>query len=251
MASLSHLSRPEKRRIASEIHDNLVTRKANGDPDPLLDPFIPKLAGSRDNLGEQVDEKMTALAQRAAALTTADIDDDEVDRWYRHLYRYTEVESLRRHAPEHASIEALLLAGYPEGLAHVDDRIPEQNDQVRRTLAAYRDLQHAHTIAAIKLPVAWIDALETAVAKSDASFAAYQATFSDASSAVALGRDAEADWASVMRGFDHAIGLRSMGASTSTIEESKRLIAPLANAIRLLRTESRTRATKRKTDESQ
>jgi hypothetical protein len=245
MASFSQISREDKRRIAGEIHDNLVARAAAGPADTALDAMIPKFATSRDALTGHVDGKASAEASRALALVATDIDDDEVDRWYRHIYRYTEVESLRRHAPEHASIAALLSAGYPDGLAHVDDRIPDQNEVVRKTLVVYRDPKHAATLAAAAFPGSWLDLLEAAVAKSDASFAAYQATFGDASTAVTLGRDAEASWVLLARALAHTITLRSLGAEAGIVEEGKRLMAPLTMAVRLLRSESRSRATKR------
>lgn len=245
MAGFSQISREDKRRIASEIHDLLVARAKASPPEPLLDALIPRFAASRDALAGQVDGKANAEASRSALLATNDVNDDDVDRWYRHIYRYTEVESLRRHAAEHVSIVALLAAGYPEGLGHVDDRIPDQNQEVRKALVVYRDPKYAATISSMELPLVWLDSLETAVGKSEASFAAYQTTFGDASTAVALGRDAEANWVLLVRAFDHTLGLRSLGADLSGIEEGKRLIAPLKDAVRLLRSESRTRATKR------
>lgn len=248
MAGFSQISRGEKRRIAQEIHDNLVTRAANGAPDAILDPFVSKFAASSDTLSQHFDGKVNAEAQRSALLIAADVDDDEVDRWYRHIYRYTEVESLRRHAPKHASILALSLAAYPDGLEHVDDRIPDQNDQVRKTLNVFRDAEYATTISAMALPLYWLDSLDAATKKSDASFAAYQATYGDASTAVTLGRDADAEWVTLVRAFNHAIALRSVGASADVVEEGKRIIAPLKLAVRQLRKTSRARATKRENE---
>jgi hypothetical protein len=250
MASFKHVPRDEKRRIAAEVHDNLVARAASGAADPIVDPFIAKSAIMRDALAEQVDDKDAAVAERTAMLAESDVVDDEVDRWYRHTYRYIEVETLRRHAPEHAAIDALLTAAYRHGLAHVDDRIPDQNDEVRQTLIALRHPQHAATVTAILLPTVWLDALDAAVKKSDASFAAYQATFGQESTAVALGKDAENDWVQWARALSHAIALRSTGADIDVVEESKRLIAPLTNAVRLLRIQARARATKRKQDKT-
>lgn len=246
MTSFAQVPRESKRRVAGELHDNLAARANDGPPDPMLDPFIARFATIRDALAEHVDGKSNAEAQRSAALVECDITDDEVDRWYRHLYRYTEVETLRRHVAHHALIVALLDAGYPQGLSHVDDRIPDQNGEVRKTLAAYRDPQFADALSAMELPVAWLEKLDAAVQKSDASFSNYEATFADKSSAVALGRDAEADWLVLVRKLTHTIALRSEGASVEVVEEGKRLLAPLTNAVRQLRTEARARAKKRK-----
>ncbi len=245
MASLARIPRHEKRRIAAEIHDNLVARAASGPPDAIVDPFIAKSATVRDALATQVDDKSSALAERSALLAENDVDDDEVDRWYRHPFRYLEVEALRRHAPEHAAVNALLAAAYPHGLAHIDDRIPDQNEAVRDSLAALRNPEYASTIAAIGLPIVWLDSLDSATKKSDASFAAYQAALGQASSAVAMGRDAEDDWVEWARGLSHAIALRSNGATTDVVEQYKALIAPLTNAVKLLRTQAKTRATKK------
>jgi hypothetical protein len=143
---------------------------------------------------------------------------------------------------------ALLSTAYSEGLAYVDDRIPDQNEQVRKTLVVLRDPQFADTLVAMDFPTSWSDRLEAAVDRSDKSFAAYQATFGNASTAVALGRDAEAEWVQLARTITHTIALRSVGGDPDVVEEGKRLIAPLTNAIRQLRSESRTRKTKRKNE---
>jgi len=232
-------------RFGYRIADR-VARATSGPPDAIVDPFIAKSAAVRDALTAHVDDKSTAVAEGSALLAENDVDDDEVDRWYRHAFRYLEVEALRRHAPEHAAINALLAAAYPHGLAHVDDRIPDQNESVRQTLAVLRNPEYASTIAAIALPSVWLDALELAVKKSDASFAAYQAAIGQASSAVAMGRDAEDDWVEWARGLSHAIALRSTGADVDVVEQYKGLIAPLTNAVQHLRSQAKTRATKRK-----
>jgi hypothetical protein len=245
MASLARIPRDEKRRIAAEVHDNLVARATSGPPDAIVDPFIAKSATVRDALATQVDDKSMALAERSALLAENDGDDDEVDRWYRHAFRYLEVEALRRRVPDHAAINALLTAAYPQGLAHVDDRIPDQNEMVRQTLTTLRNPEYASAVAAIGLPIVWLDALEWAVKKSDASFAAYQAALGQASSAVAMGRDAEDDWVEWARGLSHAIALRSNGADADVVEQNKALIAPLTIAVQHLRTQAKTRQTKR------
>lgn len=247
MASFSQVPRDEKRRIASEVYDNLVARSTIGPADSILDPFMARTATVREALTAHVEDKSAAIAERGALLAENDVDDDEVDRWYRHGYRYLEVEALREHAAEHASIVALLKAAYPDGLAHVDDRVPDQNDEVRKTIATLRHPENATTMAAIQFPATWLDALESAVKKSDASFAAYKAAIGQASSAVALGQDAEDAWVQWARGLSHAIALRSAGAATDIVEEGKRILAPLSNAVRQLRSQAKTRATKKTT----
>ena len=168
MASLAHVSRDEKRRIAAEIHDNLVARSTSGPPDSILDPFVGKTALVRDALATQVDDKSAALAERSALLAENDEDDDEVDRWYRHGYRYLEVELLRRHGADDAAVDAVLKTAYPDGLAHVDARIPDQNEEVRKAITTLRNPEVAETLAAIAFPMVWIDLLEKSVQKSDA-----------------------------------------------------------------------------------
>lgn len=247
MAGLNRVPRPEKKRVSTEIYDNLVARATSGPPDSLLDPFIAKTATVRDAVGAQVEDKSAALAEKAALLAANDIDDDEVDRWYRHSYYYLEVELLRRHGPDAAGVEALLKTAYADGLSHVNDRIPEQNDQVRKTITAFRHPEVAGTLAAIAFPTVWLDSLDAAVQKSALSFAAYEAAMGDASTAVAMGRNAEDDWVLWARALTHAIALRSSGASVDVVEEGKRIIAPLTNAIRHLRTQAKARATKKQT----
>ncbi|HRI67165.1 MAG TPA: hypothetical protein PK156_23135 [Polyangium sp.] len=246
MASLDQVPRDEKRRIASEIHDNLEGRASTGAPDAILDPFIAKSAAVHRALATPVEDKNAAIAERAAFLAESDVNDDEVDRWYRHIYRYLEVEALRRHGPAEAAVDALLDNAYADGLDHIDARIPEQNEQVRKTLTALRHPEVASTLQAIQLPREWLDYLESAASRSDASFAAYQAAIGDQSSAVAMGRGAEDEWVLWARALTHAIALRSTGASLEVVEEGKRLIAPLTNAIRKLRSDARARATRKK-----
>lgn len=245
MASFAQVPRDEKRRIAGEVYDNLVARATTGSADSILDPFIAKSASVRDALATHVEDKSAAIAERHALLAENDADDDEVDRWYRHGYRYLEVEALREHAAEHVSIVALLKAAYPDGLAHVDDRVPDQNEEVRKTIAALRHPENAAALAAIQFPIGWIDAMELAVKKSDGSFAAYQAAIGQGSSAVAMGQNAEDAWVNWARGLSHAIALRSAGANIDVVEEGKRVLAPLSNAVRQLRSQAKTRATKK------
>ncbi len=246
MSSFVHVRRDEKRRIALEIRDNLAERAANGSPDGILDPFISKSAAVGDALGIQIEDKSAASAERAALLAENDADDDEVDRWYRHAFRYLEVESMRRHAAEHAAIVGLLAAAYPDGLEHVDARVPDENEEVRKALVVLGNPENAGTLAAIAFPTAWLEALDLAVKKSEASFEAYQAAIGDKSSAVAMGRDAEDDWVQWARAITHAIALRSSGANIDVVEEGKRLIAPLTNAVKQLRSEAKARATRKK-----
>lgn len=243
MAALSHIPRDEKHRLASELHNNLEKRAQTGPAEPLLDAMIPKFAASRDSLAQHVSDKAGAEATRAALLAVCDTHDDDVDRWYRHIYRYIEVESLRRNTAAHASIEALLQASYPDGLEHVDARIPDQNDEVNKTITVLREAQHAQIAAAIELPLEWLTKLEAAVQQSEASYTAYQASFGESKSAVSLGRDAEAEWVELVRALDHAIAFRSIGAEAVVVEEGKRLIAPLKDAIKRLRSEAKSRAT--------
>ena len=245
MASLEKVPRAEKKRVATEIHDNLVARATSGPADALLDPFIAKTAKVRDALGAQLDDKSAALAEKAALLAANDLDDDEVDRWYRHIYQYLEVEQLRRHGPDEAGVEALLKTAYSAGLSHVNDRIPDQNEEVRKTITAFRNPEVAGTLAVIAFPQVWLDWLDAAVQKSAQSFAAYEAARGDASTAVAMGRDAEDDWVEWARALTHANALRSSGADIDVAEEGKRILAPLTNAVRHLRTQAKARAAKK------
>lgn len=246
MSTFVHVRRDEKRRIALEIRDNLAERAANGSPDGILDPFISKSAAVGDALAIQIEEKSAASAERTALLAENDADDDEVDRWYRHTFRYLEVESMRRHAPDHVAIVGLLTTAYPDGLEHVAARVPDENEEVRKALVVLGNPENAGTLAAIAFPTAWLEALDLAVKKSEASFEAYQAAIGDKSSAVAMGRDTEDDWVQWARAITHAIALRSSGANIEVVEEGKRLIAPLTNAVKQLRSEARARATRKK-----
>lgn len=124
------------------------------------------------------------------------------------------------------------------------------SQQVRKTLEALHNPEYTATLTAILVPSTWIDSLDAAAKKSDGSFAAYQASIGDASTAVAMGRDAEEEWVIWARALGHAIALRSSGATAEIVEEGKRLLDPLNQAVRRLRSQARTRATKRNPSET-
>lgn len=69
----------------------------------------------------------------------------------------------RRHAPRlSAAPQALHDAAFPDGLAHIDDPVPQENQLCRGAVTILRAPEHAPAIAAIGLPAVWLAALQKA-----------------------------------------------------------------------------------------
>lgn len=244
-ANLTNVPRPEKLTIATAIHTALVKRKKAGPSEPGLDAFIPELATVKDKLTTHVNGKSTANAARAKHLARAENADVDVDTLYRHIEAFVFIEANRRSGPHVGHAQSLYSAAFPEGLAHIDDRIETQNIHVRATLNALQSPEHAATLKAIELPSAWIPALEAALAESNAAVADVAKARGEKASHVDLGKSAESDWVDLMVRLRKYVASRAKRTDIARIAEGKELTKPLLDAIQKLRATAAARATRR------
>jgi hypothetical protein len=238
MSNIDRIPRPEKLRIAHLIGANLTARQAAGPAEPALDKFIAELASAEAALASNVTGKSTADAARLALLATQDACDDEVDVRLRHLESFLHAESHRRHGPHVSAALAVYQGAFPDGLAHIDDRIVVENAHCRAALVVLRDPVHAATVAAVGLPSGWLDAFAKALDASDAATVAVDGARLSKSSAVEGGQSAEEQWAGVItRLRDHVKGRDGKAA------EGKQLLAPLIAANALINAQTAARRT--------
>lgn len=245
MAHLHDIPRPEKLSLARKIHTNLVTRQTAGPPEPALDGYIPEIAAVIGGLDTHVDGASTASTAWQVQLGFVDIADINVDTWYRHIEGFLFVEAHRRDGPHVIAAGSVYAAACPDGLLHVDARVPEENAYCRSMLAALRDPVNAGTLAAIELPMVWLDRLEAALDASDAAYADLVAARHGRSTHVDLGRDVEEDWADLMSRLQRYVGSRASKRDAARRAEGEALLAPLLDALKKMRADAATRRTRR------
>lgn len=245
MAKLDQIPRAEKRDIARKIKDNLSARTAKGPSEPALDAYIAECTEVIDALDAHVTGNVLAQAERTARLAKLASADDAVDTWYRHLENYIGVESRRRVSPHALNAAAVYQAAFPDGLAHVDDPIADENRICRDALLALRAPEHAATLAAIELPMGWLERWETALDTSDALLAEVEKARTDKRAHVGAGQDAETEWVELMVRLRRYVSSRAKRSDTARIQEGKALLAPLLDAMARLRAEAAARATRK------
>ena len=245
MTALTQVPRAEKRDIARKLHDNLAARAAAGPAEPALDGYIPELAALLQALTAPITGNLLADAQRTASLAALDGIDVEVDTWYRHIESYTDIESRRRSGPNVVSALALHKAAFPEGLAHVDAPIPDENRVCREALTVLRSLEYAPTVAAIELPIAWLDRWESALAQSDTLYGEIEHARTARRAHVSAGQDAEADFVELCVRLRRYVASRAKSSDKARVAEGKTLLAPLLDELAKLRATAAARATLR------
>ncbi|MDI3291793.1 hypothetical protein [Polyangium sp. 15x6] len=243
--SLNRIPRAQKRDITKKIKDNLEERAVKGPPEPALDIYISECTDIADALDAHVTGNVLAHAERAARLARLEAADDEVDTWYRHIENYIGVESRRRVSTNALAAAAVYAAAFPDGLAHIDDPIADENRICRDALLVLRAPEHAATLAAIDLPAVWLERWETAINKSDALLAEVEKARTDKRAHVDAGRDAETEWVELMVRLRRYVGSRAKRSDAARIQEGKKLLAPLLDAMAKLRAESAARATRK------
>lgn len=223
----------------------LHERRAAGPPEPTLDAYIdeiePVVTALEQGVGGQV-HAAAALKALHARVEAADID---VDTRLRHHFYYINVEATQRSGPNVADARALEAAAFPDGLAHVNDYIPDENRLCRNAILAMRSPEHAATVAAIELPAGWIDRWEKALNESDAAFDAVQKTRAGKSIHILTGQDAEVAFVDVMLRLRSYIGSRASRADKVKSAQGNLLIAPLLDALAKARAEERARGTRK------
>jgi len=244
-ANLTDVPRAEKLSITTLTHTALIERQNAGPPEPALDAFIPELAAVAAALSTHVTGKDLANAAREKHLGRIAIADDAVDTRFRHIEAFVSIEANRRTGPNVIAAQSLYKAAFPDGLARIDDRVPDQNIHVRATLNALQSPEHAATLQAIELPSAWINALDVALKESNDAVADLARARGDKSSHVELGKSAEADWVDLMVRLRRYIASRAKRTDIARIAEGQEILKPLLDAVQKLRVTAAARATRR------
>ncbi|MFT3774456.1 MAG: hypothetical protein QM820_54545 [Minicystis sp.] len=245
MPTVDQLPRPDKKKLGRAILTNLQERKAAGPAEQALDAFIPELETIVVALEGGVDGQAQAAAALKALLLKMEEADIEVDTDLRHIYHYISVEADRRAGPHVASARALLAATFADGLAHVDDYIPDENKLCRETIDVLRSPEHAPAVTAIKLPIAWIAQWEAHVDASDAAFQAVQKARAGKSIHVLAGQDAEVAFVDVMSRLRKYIDSRAPRNDKVKIAQGRLLIQPLLDLLAKIRADERARETRK------
>jgi hypothetical protein len=141
--------------------------------------------------------------------------------------------------------QALYAATFADGIAHVDDYIPDENRLCRQTIAILRTPEHASTVAALGLPSQWTNAWETALDESDRTFAEITRTRETKSAHIDDGRDAEVEFVDIVVRLRRYLDARTSRTDKAKIAEGRELLAPLLDALKKLATEKASRATRR------
>jgi len=244
-ANLNQIPRPEKRDIAHALHHNLAARAAAFPPEPALDAFIPELDALVKALDASVAGNTAAAAERLARLADLDTADDEVDTWYRHIESFVSIEANRRTGPNVQGAANLHHAAFPDGLAHVNDPVADENRICRTALDILRSAEFAPVVAAILLPTGWLDRWEKALDGSDMLNAEIEKARAARKTHISTGQDAEADFVELMPRLRRYVASRAKASDTARIAEGKELLAPLLDAMARLKATAALRATKR------
>jgi hypothetical protein len=216
-----------------------------GPPEPALDAFVLELSDLLKALGGSVAGNTAAAAERLARLAELDAADDEVDTWYRHIESYVSIEANRRTGPHVQGAENLHHAAFPDGLAHVNDPVADENRICRTALAILRSAEFAPVVTAIGLPTGWLDRWEKALGASDAIHAEIDKARAARKTHISTGQDAEADFVELMPRLRRYVASRAKASDTARVAEGKEMLAPLLDAMARLKATAALRATKR------
>jgi len=244
-ASILNFSRSLKADIARQIVTNLKERQQNGPAEPVLDAFIPELENIVVELDTHVQGKHSANALREAQLGRLERADIDVDTWYRHLVSFLDIEAKRRGGPYVEKVAGLYKAACPDGLAHVDGRIVDENAYCRGMLSVLRAPEHQAIVKAIELPPKWLDRLESALDESDAASEEVIKARGATSDHVDLGREAEAEWYDAITRLRRYVNSRAKRNDVAKRNEGQQLLRPLLDAQRELTSKRAARATRR------
>jgi hypothetical protein len=243
--SMRAIVRPEKHDVAVAVLGNLQARATKGPAEPGLDVYIVELSDIVGALGTHVEGKTLAEAARTARLARLEIADDVVDTWYRHIESYVDVEANRKTGAFVVGAGALHHAAFPDGLAHIDDPIRDENRICRDSLTVLRSPEHGATVQGIKLPTGWLAEWEAALDESDAANKALDAARTEKHSSVSAGRDAEGEWVELFVRLRRYVASRAKRGDTARIQEGKELLAPLLDVLGRLKAQAAARETRR------
>lgn len=248
MTAMNQIPRPEKRDIAQTLHDNLAKRATDGPPEPALDAYILELDAVIQALTAPIAGNILADAQRTSRLAELEKVDSDVDTGYRHIESYIDVESRRRAGPNVAHALALHKAAFPDGLAHIDDPIPDENRLCRESLTILRSPDFAPTVTAIALPLAWLDVWEVSLTRSGTLYGEIEKARTARRTHVSAGQDAETEFVEICVRLRRYVGSRANSSDKARVAEGKTLLAPLLDAMARLRATAAARATIRENE---
>lgn len=242
---LRQISRSEKGDIARALYARLSARFRRGPPEGVLDDYLPQLQDVAGRLDTPVVDGPAHEAERAQRIAAVVSADDEVDTYLRHIEGYLVVEGLRRTGSNGALARAFHDVAFPDGLAHIDDRIVEENFHCRASLAVLRAPEHGATLAALGLPLAWLERWSEALDASDTAISKVlrtRATQSDQATGAQPERDAEAEWVDLMTNLRRHVTNRAERDDIARIEEGRELLRPLFDALQKLRMDDAAKA---------
>jgi hypothetical protein len=245
-ATLNQIPRVQKREIAAAVLAKLKARAAKGPAEPALDGYIEELTVTEADLSTAVTAGTLADAKRTAQLARLEAADVDVDTWYRHVESYLDIESRRKVGQYVLAAGALHDAAFPDGLAHIDDSIVDENRICRETLAILRSPDHAQTVKALKLPAAWLTGWEEALLESEAAYQDVELARTDKRTHIGAGRDAEQEWVELFVRLRRYVASRAKRSDHARIQEGKTLLAPLLDVLAKLNAQAAARATRRK-----
>jgi hypothetical protein len=136
-------------------------------------------------------------------------------------------------------------AVFPNGIAFVDDAIPDENTIVREVLTKLRAPEHQATLAGIKFPLFWLDELEVAVDKSDKAYRDRMNTFGQREDVVSRAREVETEWLDVVMRLRKYVASRAPAGDLEKAHENKELLRPLDEAMAKEKALAKARATRR------
>lgn len=246
--SLNTIPRTEKRDVARRLHDNLADRAAAGPAEPALDEYVPELATVVQALSGPIVGSLLADAQRTARLADLEMADVEVDRYYRHIESFLDVESRCRAGVNVVAALALHKAAFPDGLAHIDAPVPDENRLCHESLIILRSEEYAPTLTAIELPMGWLDKWEVALQRSEAIYGEIEKARTARRAHVSAGLDAEAELVELCVRLRRYIGSRAKSSDKARVAEGRELLAPLLDAMAQLRATAAARAALRENE---
>lgn len=255
-AQLKRIPRKEKLEIANQVRDKLVARadarKAGGLPaDPGYDEFVVDLDATIADLTPEVQGVQNADATRTKRLADLDEADDEVDYGYRLVEGFLDSHGKRRHGAYVAAARKLHDTAFRDGLAHIDDAIPDENRLCREALDLLQSADWAPVVTGIALPQVWLKDWEVAINLSDTLYKGLTDARTKRKEHVGSGQDGELGWQEVMTRFRKFVGSRTKRSDKTLVAEAKDLTAPLTDALEKMRIEDARRQTEREKKEEE
>lgn len=103
-------------------------------------------------------------------------------------------------------------------------------------------------MAALALPLAWLDTWESAIAQSDTLYGEIEHARTARRTHVSAGQDAEADFVEVCVLLRRYVGSRARSSDKARVAEGKTLLAPLLDELAKLHASAAARATIRENE---